>query len=148
MPNVGDELHHFGWNACSSWDNQFYPDIAERGSYLVQVDCDTEHGGLALNENLHVDFGTEPHGPARAHEIRFPGGDCTSDIWVRCATCRVGACSQVRRLAHEGTYCSIRYAGINSIDGCHGHVARAPVTALARRQCHPARRLLDCLPVW
>ena len=24
----------------------------------------------------------EPDGPARAHEIRFPGGDCTSDIWV------------------------------------------------------------------
>lgn len=66
----------------SSWDNQFYPEIAKRGSYLLQIDCDTEQGGLALNENLHVDFGAEPHGPARAHEIRFPGGDCTSDIWV------------------------------------------------------------------
>ena len=66
----------------SSWDNQFYPEIAERGSYLVQIDCDTDQGGLTLNEDLHVDFGEEPHGPARAHEIRFPGGDCTSDIWV------------------------------------------------------------------
>ena len=66
----------------SSWDNQFYPDIAERGSYLLQVDCDTEKGGLTLNEDFFVDFGAGPHGPARAHEVRFPHGDCTSDIWV------------------------------------------------------------------
>jgi selenium-binding protein 1 len=66
----------------SSWDNQFYPEIARQGSYLLQIDCDTDNGGLSLNEACHVDFGQEPHGPARAHEIRFPGGDCTSDIWV------------------------------------------------------------------
>jgi selenium-binding protein 1 len=66
----------------SSWDNQFYPAIAEKGSYLLQIDCDTEQGGLKLNENFHVDFGQEPHGPSRAHEVRFPGGDSTSDIWV------------------------------------------------------------------
>ena len=66
----------------SSWDNQFYPDIAKQGSYLLQVDCDTERGGLRLNEKLLVDFGKEPQGAVRAHEIRFPGGDCTSDIWV------------------------------------------------------------------
>jgi selenium-binding protein 1 len=28
-----------------------------------------------------VDFGKEPDGPARAHEVRFPLGDSTSDIW-------------------------------------------------------------------
>jgi selenium-binding protein 1 len=66
----------------SSWDNQFYPDIAKRGSYLLQIDCDTDVGGLSVHENFHVDFGREPHGPARAHEMRFPGGDCTSDIWI------------------------------------------------------------------
>jgi selenium-binding protein 1 len=66
----------------SVWDNQFYPEMADRGSFLLQVDCDTTKGGLALNEKLKVDFGAEPGGPARAHEIRFPGGDCTSDIWV------------------------------------------------------------------
>jgi selenium-binding protein 1 len=65
----------------SSWDNQFYPDIGEQGSYMLQLDCDTGGGGLALNESFFVDFGAEPEGPARAHEIRFPGGDCTSDIW-------------------------------------------------------------------
>lgn len=65
----------------SPWDNQFYPEMAKQGSYLLQLDCDTDRGGLALNEKFFVDFGAEPGGPARAHEIRFPGGDCTSDIW-------------------------------------------------------------------
>ena len=66
----------------SPWDNMFYPKMAKEGSYLLQVDCDTEKGGLKVNEKFMVDFGKEPGGPARAHEIRFPGGDCTSDIWV------------------------------------------------------------------
>jgi selenium-binding protein 1 len=66
----------------SSWDNQFYPDIAKQGSYLLQLDCDTEKGGLKLNDSFFVDFGAEHDGPSRAHEMRFPGGDCTSDIWI------------------------------------------------------------------
>lgn len=66
----------------SAWDNQFYPDIAKVGSHLLQIDCDTRHGGLKMNEDFLVDFGKEPAGPARAHEMRYPGGDCTSDIWV------------------------------------------------------------------
>jgi selenium-binding protein 1 len=66
----------------SSWDNQFYPELGKAGSYLLQIDCDTEDGGMTLNPNFHVDFGQEPAGPARAHEMRYPGGDTTSDIWV------------------------------------------------------------------
>lgn len=66
----------------STWDNQFYPDLAKNGSYLLQIDCDTENGGMKINENFYVDFGKEPAGPSRAHEMRYPGGDCTSDIWV------------------------------------------------------------------
>jgi selenium-binding protein 1 len=66
----------------SSWDNQFYPDLAKTGSYLLQVDCNTVTGGMTINENFYVDFAKEPAGPARAHEMRYPGGDCTSDIWV------------------------------------------------------------------
>ena len=66
----------------SSWDNQFYPDMAKAGSSILQVDCDTEHGGIKLNENFYVDFSREPAGPARAHEMHYPGGDCTSDIWL------------------------------------------------------------------
>jgi selenium-binding protein 1 len=65
----------------SSWDNQFYPDIARAGSYMLQLDCAAD-GGLSVNESFCVDFGKEPAGPVRAHEIRFPGGDCTSDIWI------------------------------------------------------------------
>jgi selenium-binding protein 1 len=41
-----------------------------------------DKGGLSLNERFLVDFGREPGGPARAHEIRFPYGDSTSDIWM------------------------------------------------------------------
>ncbi len=66
----------------SSWDNQFYPKMAEEGSYLLQIDCDTEQGGMKINEDFYVDFGKEPAGPARAHEMRYPGGDVTSDIWI------------------------------------------------------------------
>jgi methanethiol oxidase len=65
----------------SSWDNQFYPDLGKNGSYLMQFDCNPD-GSLTVNENFLVDFGKEPSGPVRAHEIRFPGGDCTSDIWI------------------------------------------------------------------
>ena len=66
----------------SHWDDQFYPDMAKNGSYMLQIDCNTDDGGLTVNDRFFVDFGAEPEGPARAHEIRFPGGDCTSDIWV------------------------------------------------------------------
>ncbi|MBN8628583.1 MAG: selenium-binding protein, partial [Planctomycetes bacterium] len=66
----------------SSWDDQFYPGIKQQGSYMLQLDCNTETGGLAVNEKFFVDFGAEPDGPTRAHEVRFPGGDSTSDIWV------------------------------------------------------------------
>jgi selenium-binding protein 1 len=66
----------------SVWDNQFYPDLAKEGSYLLQIDCDTDNGGMKVNERFFVDFGKEPAGPARAHEMRYPGGDCTSDIWI------------------------------------------------------------------
>jgi methanethiol oxidase len=65
----------------SSWDNQFYPNIAKNGSIMLQVDCDTDKGGLKLNDKFFVDFGKEPNGPARAHEMRFPLGDSTSDVW-------------------------------------------------------------------
>ena len=49
---------------------------------MLMVDVDTEKGGLTLNRDFSVDFGKEPHGPALAHEMRYPGGDCSSDIWI------------------------------------------------------------------
>lgn len=65
----------------SVWDKQFYPDMVKTGSHLLQIDCDTEKGGMKINEKFLVDFGKEPGGPALAHEMRYPGGDCTSDIF-------------------------------------------------------------------
>jgi len=65
----------------SSWDKQFYPDMVEKGSYMLQIDVDNVNGGLKLNPEFYVDFGAEPDGPVLAHEIRYPGGDCSSDIW-------------------------------------------------------------------
>jgi len=65
-----------------SWDAQFYPGMMKNGSVMLQVDVDTVKGGLKINENFLIDFGKEPGGPVLAHEIRYPGGDCTSDIWL------------------------------------------------------------------
>jgi selenium-binding protein 1 len=73
---------YFTSSLYSSWDNMFYPEIAKQGSLMLMLDCDTTSGGLSWNKDFLVDFGKEPGGPARAHEIRFPDGDCTSDIWV------------------------------------------------------------------
>ena len=49
---------------------------------MVQVDVDNKKGGLRVNEKFGVDFGGEPGGPVLAHEVRYPGGDCSSDIWI------------------------------------------------------------------
>ena len=66
----------------SSWDNQFYPNMGEKGAQMYMLDCDTETGGMKINPDFVVDFGQEPGGPARCHEMRYPGGDVTSDIWM------------------------------------------------------------------
>nr|CAD7576853.1 unnamed protein product [Timema californicum] len=66
----------------SPWDKEFYPDIKQLGSWLLKIDVNTDEGGLTLDNNFLVDFGAEPEGPALAHEMRYPGGDCTSDIWL------------------------------------------------------------------
>ncbi|KFV76582.1 Selenium-binding protein 1-A, partial [Dryobates pubescens] len=66
----------------SGWDKQFYPELVKQGSVMLQIDVDSDKGGLKVNPNFLVDFGKEPDGPVLAHEIRYPGGDCTSDIWL------------------------------------------------------------------
>ena len=65
----------------TDWDKQFYPDMATKGSYLLQLDVDTVNGGMTINHDFYIDFGAEPSGPVLAHEMRYPGGDCSSDIW-------------------------------------------------------------------
>jgi len=66
----------------SPWDKQFYPDMADKGSMLFIIKVDTVNGGLQLDNDFLVDFGDEPDGPVLAHEVRYPGGDCTSDIYL------------------------------------------------------------------
>lgn len=66
----------------SNWDKQFYPELLKKGSCLLQIDVNTMMGGLKVNENFLVDYGSEPKGPVLAHEMHYPGGDCSSDIFV------------------------------------------------------------------
>jgi methanethiol oxidase len=56
----------------STWDNQFYPGLR---SWLLRVGCDPS-GGMTLDPDFFVDFA-----PARAHEVRLQGGDCTTEIF-------------------------------------------------------------------
>ena len=38
----------------STWDNQFYPEIRERGGVMIQIDCDPVNGGMSINEDFIV----------------------------------------------------------------------------------------------
>ena len=61
----------------STWDNQFYPELR---SWLLRIDCDP-NGGMAIDDDFFVDFHDRAAGPARTHEVRLPGGDCTTEIF-------------------------------------------------------------------
>jgi selenium-binding protein 1 len=61
----------------STWDNQFYPELR---SWLLKVDIG-EDGSMEVDKDFFVDFHDRPGGPARAHEVRLPGGDCTTEIF-------------------------------------------------------------------
>ena len=58
----------------STWDNQFYPELQ---SWLLKIDCDP-NGGMTVDPTS-----TSTCGPAtaRGHEMRLPGGDCTTEIF-------------------------------------------------------------------
>jgi selenium-binding protein 1 len=56
---------------------------------MLQIDVNTDgRGGMTLNESFLIDFGAISDGPFLAHEMRYPNGDCTSDIWL-CDTMKV-----------------------------------------------------------
>ena len=65
----------------STWDDGFFPEEKERGSVMLKADVNPRKGTMTLDEEFLVDFGDLDPGPARAHEIRWPDGDCTSDVW-------------------------------------------------------------------
>ncbi|XP_016842395.1 methanethiol oxidase isoform X3 [Nasonia vitripennis] len=64
------------------WDRQFYAEHVKHGSVMVKLDVDTENGGMKLDKNFLIDFGIDKSDVLLAHEMRYPGGDCTSDIWL------------------------------------------------------------------
>ncbi len=61
----------------STWDNQFYPGLR---SWLMRVNCGRD-GGMEIDPDFFVDLHDRPGGPARAHEVRLQGGDCTTEIF-------------------------------------------------------------------
>jgi selenium-binding protein 1 len=61
----------------STWDDQFYPGLR---SWLMRVDCAPD-GGMEIDRDFFVDLHDRPDGPARAHEVRLQGGDCTTEIF-------------------------------------------------------------------
>ena len=61
----------------STWDNQVYPELR---SYLLKVDIGHD-GSMVVDPHFFVDFHDRPDGPARAHEVRLQGGDCTTEIF-------------------------------------------------------------------
>src|SRR5690242_9935318 len=79
MPNTGDELHHFGWNACSSClcPNMPHPHVERR--YLVVpglrssrihiVDTKPDPRQLALVKTIEPDEVHRKTGYSRPHTI-------------------------------------------------------------------------------
>lgn len=65
----------------STWDNPFYPATQATGGCMLTANCDVEQGGMKIEPGFVVDFGEAPNGPARCHETREPGGDCSGEIW-------------------------------------------------------------------
>ena len=66
----------------SNWDDQFYPEISKQGSHMILIHCDNQKGGMTIDEKFFIDFGNVGNDRYRAHEMRYPNGDCTSDIWL------------------------------------------------------------------
>ncbi len=66
----------------STWDNQFYPEMKKNGGQMLKINCNSDTGGMEIDKDFIINFKNEPYGPSRCHESRYPGGDCTSDIWI------------------------------------------------------------------
>ena len=45
-----------------------------------RIDVDP-NGGMEIDHDFFVDFHDRPEGPARTHEVRLQGGDCTTEIF-------------------------------------------------------------------
>ena len=113
----------------SVWDNQFYPDMAKAGSWMLQIDCDTDKGGLKLNEKFFVDFGEGAERPvpgargplprrrlhvrhlqfvSDARMTRIPGPSDPAAIFVLIRVSAWTASSACHRLPGSGTVLALR----------------------------------------
>ncbi|VDM97728.1 unnamed protein product, partial [Thelazia callipaeda] len=63
----------------TTWDLQIQP-ATRNGTQMVMIDVNTDSGGLFINPDFLVDFGTLRGGPYLGRDMRYPGGDCTSII--------------------------------------------------------------------
>ncbi|KAL0872068.1 hypothetical protein ABMA27_004495 [Loxostege sticticalis] len=75
-PKVNMQIY-LSLSFLSPWDKQFYLKIIEHQSYIQHCPC--QNGGIKLDPDFLVHFGNEPDGPALPHEMRYPGGVCTSE---------------------------------------------------------------------
>ena len=82
MPNAGDELHHFGWNACSSCLCPYSPHAHMERRYLVVP-------GLRSSRIHIIDTKPNPRAPKMVKVIE-PGDDCEEDRLRRVHTSHCG----------------------------------------------------------
>jgi methanethiol oxidase len=77
MPGIGDELHHMGWNACSSCHH----DATKQRRYLIVPGV--------RSSNLHiVDCGIDPKAPrSRPRPIFRPRIPCTASAPTSSSRC-------------------------------------------------------------
>ena len=70
----------------SPFDKQFYPNLVDmnKGGMIFMCDIDRENGGKKLNNTILCWSckNTKSGVPARPHEMKYPDGDCTSDIFI------------------------------------------------------------------
>src|ERR671937_289295 len=75
--SMDDQALYVTNSLYSTWDNQFYPELR---SWLLKVEV-AEDGTMEVDRDFFVDFHERAGGPARAHEVRLQGGDCTTEIF-------------------------------------------------------------------
>ena len=113
MPNVGDELHHFGWNACSSalcpW--AAHPHIERRyllvpglrSSRIHIIDVKDDPKAPKLTKVIEADEIASKTGYSRPHTIHCgPDGIYVSALGAPTATAPAGSSCSTTRLLGQG----------------------------------------------
>jgi selenium-binding protein 1 len=103
MPNVGDELHHFGWNACSSalcpWaphphvERRYLLIPGLRSSRIHVVDVKDDPVNPKLTKVIEAEELHHRTGYSRPHTVHCGPDGSTSPLWAtRRATARAACC--------------------------------------------------------